>query len=81
MITVNFIRDKEVGIFARAKRVAKGAMAKKVNIPLDGGCADEQHERIGSSGDDSDKEGTRRRRWMNRIGVDPEIYNLPCNLY
>ncbi|KAF8503925.1 dihydroceramide delta(4)-desaturase [Gautieria morchelliformis] len=62
MITVNFIRDKEVGIFARAKRVAKGTMAKKVNVSLDGGCADEQQERMGSSGDDSDKEGTRRRR-------------------
>ena len=55
MIIVNFIRDKEVGIFARAKRVAKGTVEKKINVPLDGGCADVQLEDIYPSGDDSDK--------------------------
>ena len=27
MVIVNFIRDKEVGIYARAKRLAKGSVA------------------------------------------------------
>lgn len=34
MVTVNFIRDKEVGIFARAKRLRKGRpleVVKRVN--------------------------------------------------
>ncbi|KAF8582531.1 delta 15-fatty acid desaturase protein [Ramaria rubella] len=64
MIIINFIRDKEVGIYARAKRVAKGATVRRP-IPLDGGCADEAAlcETV-SSGEESDtsKEGTRRRR-------------------
>jgi sphingolipid 4-desaturase/C4-monooxygenase len=62
MITVNFIRDKEVGLFARAKRIAKGIEAKRVDVPLDGGCADEQPECVYAAGNDLDKEGTRRRR-------------------
>lgn len=62
MITINFIRDKEVGIFARAKRFAERGAAKKMDISLDGGCADEQREGIASPSDDTDKDGTRRRR-------------------
>lgn len=59
MILVNFIRDKEVGIFARAKRVAKGTAAKKV-VPLDGGCADEQHDGVCLSGDEDRRKDKRR---------------------
>ena len=43
MITVNFIRDPNVGIWARVKRPSKDvrqAVARK--IELDGGCADEE---------------------------------------
>lgn len=35
MVTVNFIRDKEVGIFARAKRVAKAKRAAAASAKRD----------------------------------------------
>lgn len=63
MIIVNFIRDKEVGLFARAKRVAKVNTVERVDVPLNGGgCTDEHNVKTFTSRDDSDNEGTRRRR-------------------
>ena len=67
MIIVNFIRDKEVGLFARVKRVAKVNAAKRVDVPLDGGCTNEHREDVCISREDLDREGTRRRG------------NGPCN--
>jgi hypothetical protein len=32
MVTINFIRDKEVGLFARAKRLNKGVKAPTVEV-------------------------------------------------
>jgi len=46
MVIVNFIRDKEVGIFARAKRLSKVAGAAAAAA-----AATEKHE----DGSDSDK--------------------------
>lgn len=45
MVTINFIRDKEVGMFARAKRLGKGAplggkTGKVVNEDADEGESD-----------------------------------------
>ena len=64
MITVNFIRDKEVGIFARAKRIGKGTAAKTTIVPLDGGCADESglHEGPCPSSEESTGERSPKRR-------------------
>jgi len=64
MIIINFIRDKEVGIFARAKRLARGSTEKRTVVLLDGGCADECASQDGctSSNDENDRDGTRRRR-------------------
>jgi len=41
MITINFIRDKNVGIFARVKRPPRAVKTAPPPIELDGGCADE----------------------------------------
>jgi hypothetical protein len=42
MVIVNFIRDRNVGIFARVKRPPRGTKtALPPPIELDGGCADE----------------------------------------
>lgn len=64
MIIINFIRDKEVGIFARAKRLTRGSTENRKVVLLDGGCADECASQDGctSSNDENDREGTRRRR-------------------
>lgn len=51
MVTVNFIRDKEVGMFARAKRVAK---AKRVQVGP-GAAAKNAGEDDTESSDESDK--------------------------
>jgi len=54
MVIVNFIRDKEVGLFARAKRIGKGQQ-----LPLGIVCSGEaaQKDREGSeSGRDSSEE-------------------------
>jgi hypothetical protein len=32
MVIINFIRDQEVGMFARAKRVGKGAKKDEINV-------------------------------------------------
>jgi sphingolipid delta-4 desaturase len=42
MITINFIRDRNVGIFARAKRPPRGNKTAPPAVDLDGGCADER---------------------------------------
>ena len=73
MIIVNFIRDKEVGIFARAKRLAKGSGSKKETIvPLDGGCADETASLDGSESSLGNEENagnpvTTRRRCPTQL--------------
>jgi sphingolipid delta-4 desaturase len=42
MIIINFIRDTNVGIFARVKRPPRGTkIAPPPAVELDGGCADE----------------------------------------
>jgi hypothetical protein len=42
MVIVNFIRDRDVGIFARVKRPPHGTKtALPLPIELDGGCADD----------------------------------------
>jgi sphingolipid 4-desaturase/C4-monooxygenase len=54
MIIVNFIRDKEVGIFARAKRIGKGQQ-----LPLEIVCNREPAQKDGEgseSGRDSSEE-------------------------
>ena len=49
MVIVNFIRDKEVGIYARAKRLAKGAGC------ANGGAAVQEKQVRGEAGSESDK--------------------------
>jgi len=41
MVMINFIRDSNVGIFARAKRPPRVAKTIPPAVELDGGCADE----------------------------------------
>ena len=41
MIIINFIRDRNVGIFARVKRPPRAARKAPPPVELDGGCADE----------------------------------------
>jgi len=41
MVIINFIRDKNVGIFARVKRHPRGIKTVPPAVELDGGCADE----------------------------------------
>jgi hypothetical protein len=61
MVIVNFIRDKEVGIFARAKRLSKRVSPKltgqQCNGPTDPGVAteEEKHSSDESDGESSDK--------------------------
>jgi len=62
MIIVNFVRDTDVGIYARAKRIARGSVVKKESVPLDGGCADETSSGNGSATEESDEKGSVRRR-------------------
>lgn len=74
MIIVNFIRDPNVGIFARVKREPRASKkAAPPAVELDGGCADVPVEEgagagvVGVSGvsalaSGSDSEGERRRR-------------------
>lgn len=59
MIIINFIRDKDVGIFARVKRPPR--VTKAITPPaveLDGGCAE---ERVLES-KEQNGDGVRRRR-------------------
>lgn len=54
MVIVNFIRDKEVGLFARAKRIGKGHQ-----LPLGIVCSGEAAQKDGEgseSGRDSSEE-------------------------
>lgn len=52
MITVNFIRDPNVGIWARVKRPSKDVrQAAALKIELDGGCADEEEVTPGDGHD------------------------------
>ena len=54
MIIVNFIRDKEVGIFARAKRIGKGQP-----LPLGIVCSEEtaqKDDEVSESGRESSEE-------------------------
>lgn len=54
MVIVNFIRDKEVGIFARAKRIGKGQ-----KLPLGIVCSKEAAQKDGEgseNGRDSSEE-------------------------
>jgi sphingolipid delta-4 desaturase len=54
MVIVNFIRDKEVGLFARAKRIGKGQQ-----LPLGIVCSGEATQKDGEgseSGRDSSEE-------------------------
>jgi sphingolipid delta-4 desaturase len=49
MVVINFIRDRNVGLFARVKRPPHGNKITPPTVDLDGGCADEwarirQHE-------------------------------------
>jgi hypothetical protein len=41
MVMINFIRDRNVGIFARVKRPPRGNKITPPAVDLDGGCADE----------------------------------------
>ena len=41
MVLINFIRDSNVGVFARVKRAPRGAKTIPPAVELDGGCADE----------------------------------------
>jgi hypothetical protein len=41
MIIINFIRDSNVGIFARVKRPPRATKATPPAVELDRGCADE----------------------------------------
>ncbi|KAH9960531.1 dihydroceramide delta-desaturase [Russula compacta] len=59
MIIINFIRDKDVGIFARVKRPPRGTKAiPPPAVGLDGGCAD---ERVLET-KEQEGEGVRRRK-------------------
>ncbi|KAF8506496.1 dihydroceramide delta(4)-desaturase, partial [Hysterangium stoloniferum] len=63
MVIVNFIRDKEVGIFARAKRLSKEKVTRTELAPHDDVKDQIVGEQTGSSsGDNSDKESPKRRR-------------------
>ena len=68
MIIVNFIRDPNVGIFARVKREPRASKkAAPPAVELDGGCADvadgaEKASGVRSSPNGSDSEGEARRR-------------------
>jgi sphingolipid delta-4 desaturase len=42
MVIVNFIRDRNVGVFARVKRLPRGNITTSPAVELDGGCADEK---------------------------------------
>jgi len=42
MVLVNFIRDRNVGVFARVKRPPRGNRTTSPAVELDGGCADER---------------------------------------
>ena len=54
MVLVNFIRDRNVGIFARVKRLPRATKVASPPIELDVGCADEWRQR--------DAEGMRQRK-------------------
>jgi sphingolipid delta-4 desaturase len=53
MVMVNFIRDRNVGIFARVKRPPRSTKVAPPPIELDGGCADEEKR---------EADGMRRRK-------------------
>ncbi|KAI0312241.1 fatty acid desaturase-domain-containing protein [Amylostereum chailletii] len=61
MITVNFIRDKNVGIWARVKRESKHLKQTPPRIELDGGCADVD-EKGRASGAETDTGEVRQRK-------------------
>jgi sphingolipid delta-4 desaturase len=42
MVIVNFIRDRNVGIFARVKRPPRGNKTTSPAVEQDGGCAEER---------------------------------------
>jgi sphingolipid delta-4 desaturase len=42
MVIINFIRDRNVGLFARVKRPPRGNKTAPPGVELDGGCADER---------------------------------------
>jgi hypothetical protein len=45
MVIINFIRDRNVGIFARVKRSPRGTkLIAPPTVELDGGCADNAGE-------------------------------------
>ncbi|KAA1475085.1 hypothetical protein DENSPDRAFT_841814 [Dentipellis sp. KUC8613] len=58
MIIVNFIRDPEVGIFARLKRPTRSVREAHQKIELDGGPADEEAQ----TSPEEEKGGARRRK-------------------
>lgn len=63
MIIVNFIRDKEVGIFARAKRLSKDKSKKmEVGLSSDNGNDSSGSCANGYSTDESTSDSTRKRK-------------------
>ncbi|THH18648.1 hypothetical protein EW146_g2364 [Bondarzewia mesenterica] len=59
MITVNFIRDKNVGIFARVKRPSRNVREAALKVELDGGCADEEGK---TSSTEEENQAIKRRK-------------------
>ena len=62
MIIVNFIRDQNVGIYARLKRPSKEVRSAARDVELDGGCADEETRASGCEGEEKDCAPTKRRK-------------------
>ncbi|KAI0266966.1 fatty acid desaturase-domain-containing protein [Gloeopeniophorella convolvens] len=63
MITLNFIRDSNVGIFARVKRPSREKKrAEPPPVELDGGCADEAGRASGTEMDKQEAAMVRRKK-------------------
>jgi len=62
MVIINFIRDKNVGIFARVKRPPRGIKTVPPAVELDGGCADEVAPVCRLETKERDGETVRRRK-------------------
>jgi len=62
MIIINFIRDKNVGIFARVKRPPRGIKTVPPAVELDGGCADEGVPVCRLETKEGDGDSVRRRK-------------------
>ena len=61
MVIVNFIRDSDVGIWARIKRESRQKTSGPPKIELDGGCADVDEDGRPSSSEPG-VDGVRRRK-------------------